>query len=95
MFVCALRIELFLSSTHSLKEKRAVIRPIIEGLHNRFSVAAAEVAHQERWQRCVVGIAAVAGTPSHVEEVLDACERFVWSFPDVEVTSMERTWLEE
>ena len=30
----------------------------------------------------------------HVAEVLDSVERFVWSFPEVEVVSAERSWLE-
>jgi uncharacterized protein YlxP (DUF503 family) len=30
----------------------------------------------------------------HVGEVLDNVERFVWSFPEVEVSSCERFWLE-
>ena len=38
------RFDLRLPAVHSLKEKRAVIRPIIDGARNRFQVAAAGVA---------------------------------------------------
>jgi len=71
-----------------------VVRPIIEGCRHRYSVAAAEVDHQDRWQRAGIGIAAVASSAGHVEEVADAVERFVWSFPEVEVISVTRHWLE-
>jgi len=37
---------------------------------------------------------AVASTASHVAEVLDEVERFVWSRPDVGVLSMSRSWLD-
>jgi hypothetical protein len=37
-------------------------------------------------------MAAVASTPGHVEEVLAEVERFVWSFPEVEVVGAERVW---
>ena len=94
MFVCALRIELFLPACHSLKEKRGQILPIIDGMRNRFHVAASETEFQDLWQRCAVGVAAVGSGVSHVEQVLDSCERFVWSFPEVEVTSTERFWLD-
>lgn len=77
---------------HSLKEKRAVIRPILDGSRNRYRVAAAEVGAHDAWQRAILGMAAVASTPTHVEEVLAEVERFVWSFPEVEVVSTERTW---
>jgi uncharacterized protein YlxP (DUF503 family) len=36
----------------------------------------------------------VAGTAGHVAEVLDRVERWVWSFPEVEVLEVERVWLE-
>jgi uncharacterized protein YlxP (DUF503 family) len=29
-----------------------------------------------------------------MEKVLDDCERFVWSFPELEVSTVERLWLE-
>ena len=79
---------------HSLKEKRAVIRPILDGARNRFRVASAEVDAQDAWQRAVLGMSTVASTASHAEDVLDEVERFVWSFPEVEVVSAERMWAE-
>ncbi|HEX7168863.1 MAG TPA: DUF503 domain-containing protein [Acidimicrobiales bacterium] len=92
MFVGAVRFELRLPNVHSLKEKRAVIRPILDGSRNRYRVASAEVGAQDSWQRAILGMSAVAASPSHVEEVLDEVERFVWSFPEVEVVSAERMW---
>lgn len=69
------------------------MRPVLDGCRNRFSVAAAEVGKQDRWQAAELAVATVASTPRHVAEVLDAVERFVWSFPEVEVVSCERHWL--
>ena len=57
-------------------------------------MASAEVGAQDAWQRAILGIAAVGATVGHVEEVLDEVERFVWSFPEVEVVSTDRTWAE-
>ena len=37
------------------------MKPILEGARQRYSVAAAEVAHQDLWQRAGLGLAAVAG----------------------------------
>jgi hypothetical protein len=87
-------LRLHLPQVRSLKDKRAVLRPILEGCRHRFSVATAEVGLQDLWQSAELGVAAVASTPRHVTEVLDAVERFVWSFPEVEVVSAERFWLE-
>jgi hypothetical protein len=94
MYVAAVRFDLHLPACHSLKEKRAVIKPILDGSRNRYRVAAAEVAHQDQWQRAVLGMATVASSPAHATDVLDRVERFVWSFPEVEVLAAERTWAE-
>jgi uncharacterized protein YlxP (DUF503 family) len=94
MFAAALEIELHLPNVHSLKEKRAVVKPIVEGARRRFAVAAAEVGQQDRWQRAELGVSAVGSTEGHVEDVLDRVERFVWSFPEVEVVDCARHWLE-
>lgn len=67
-----------------------MIRPILDGARNRFHVAASEVGYQDKWQRAELGFATVSGTASKIDEVLDAVERFVWSFPEVEVSSAER-----
>jgi len=95
MHVAALTVEVHLPAVHSLKEKRAVLRPILEGARRRFAVAAAEVDGQDLWQRATLGVAAVSGSVRHAEEVLDAVERFVWSFPEVEVTAWRRNWLSD
>jgi uncharacterized protein YlxP (DUF503 family) len=92
--VAALSLDLHLPHAHSLKDKRAVIKPIVEGCQRRFRVAAAEVDHQDRWQRAGLGVAAVSATPRHVADVLDEVERFVLSFPEVEVVACERRWLD-
>lgn len=95
MPVAALQVELHLRALHSLKEKRATIRPVLEGCRHRFSAAAAEVDHQDRWQRSTIAVAAVSGSAAHLVEVLDAVERFIWSFPELEVISCRRQWLED
>jgi uncharacterized protein YlxP (DUF503 family) len=87
-------MDLHLPESHSLKEKRAVLRPILEGSRRRFAVAAAEVDHQDRWQRATLAVAVVSASPGHATEVLDGVERFVWSFPEIEVLSSRRDWLD-
>lgn len=71
-----------------------MIKPILEGSRRRFQVAAAEIAFQDQWQRAGLGMAAVAADVGHVSDVLDQVERFVWSFPEVEVLECVRVWAE-
>ena len=62
-----------------------MVKPVLEGARRRFQVAAAEVGYQEKWQRTSLGFAAVGADSAHLTTVLQRVERFVWSFPEVEV----------
>lgn len=71
-----------------------MVRPVIDGARRRYEVAVAETGHADMWQRSLIGVAAVSGTAGKVVEVIDAVERFVWSFPELEVIEAQRRWLE-
>ena len=94
MFVLAEEVELRLPHAHSLKDKRQVVKSLVESSRRRFGVSAAEVGRQESWQRAVIGFAVVASSAGRAESVLDDVDRFVWSRSEVEVLSTERAWLE-
>jgi hypothetical protein len=74
-----------------LKEKRAVIKPILEGARRRYQVAAGEIAFQDKWQRALVGFSCVGPDgDGHAAAVIQRVEEFVSSFPEVEVLRAER-----
>lgn len=85
MRAAALRFELFLPHCQSLKEKRAVLRPITEGLRRRLSVSVAEVGYQNAWQRAVVGVALVAADARLLASQVDRVRRYVEDNLEVEV----------
>jgi len=94
MHVAIVRLELHIPASRSLKEKRAALRPIVEGIRHRFQLSVAEVGYQDKWQRALVGMAVVSDSYGHAVEVVDAVERWVWSKPDVEVCSFKTEWLD-
>ena len=94
LHAATLAFDLHVPQSRSLKAKRAVIKPIVEGLRHRYAVAAAEVDYQDQWQRAAVAVAAVGSSAGHVGDVLDAAERFVWSQPEIEVLSCDRRWFD-
>ena len=95
MHVLALEVKLHVNGSHSLKDKRQVVRSILDGARRRFGVASAEVGGQDTWQRAVLGFAAVGSSASHVEDVIDEVERFVWSHPEAEVVGTTRRWIDD
>ncbi|TQS44801.1 DUF503 domain-containing protein [Cryptosporangium phraense] len=90
MFTGTLEFDVVLpGDSRSLKAKRAYVRPVVAALR-RLEVSAAEVGLQDLHGRAAIGVAAVAGTASHVGEVLDACERLVAGRPELELLSVRR-----
>ena len=71
MIVAVLSIELHIPHSHSLKEKRMVLRRVKDRLQ-KFNVAVAEVEHHDLWQRAGLAVVAVSTTTEHVERELAA-----------------------
>jgi hypothetical protein len=90
MWIAWIEFDILLGDVHSLKEKRAVVRPIVGELRRRFDVSAAEVGDQDLHRRARIGAALVSADRAHAVEVLDAAERFVASRPEVELLSARR-----
>jgi hypothetical protein len=90
----AVRFDLHVPASRSLKAKRAAIRPVVDGLRHRFKVSVAEVDHQDQWQRASIGVALVDGSAAHLEEVMASVERFVATAPDLDLLDTETAWLE-
>ena len=68
MHVGMLRVELHVPQANSLKEKRQVVKSILDRSRSRFAVAAAEVEDQELHRKAVLGFASVSGDMSHAKE---------------------------
>jgi uncharacterized protein YlxP (DUF503 family) len=74
----------------SLKDKRQVVRSVSQRIRNKFHVAVAEVDDNDAWQIATIGVACVANSARHCDEVLAEIVAFVeQSRLDAEVTDVE------
>ena len=83
-------MDILLGDVLSLKEKRAVVKPIVRELRRRFDVAAAETEFQDLHRRSLVAVAAVAGDASHARAGVDACEEWVSGLPEITLVGARR-----
>jgi uncharacterized protein YlxP (DUF503 family) len=81
MIVGVCRVTLLVSESHSLKERRMVLRRIKDRVRNKFNVAIAEVGggeYADSWQSAQLGFAVVSNelgfTQAMVQKVLDCIE---------------------
>jgi uncharacterized protein len=72
-------VTLHLPASHSLKDKRQILRSLTERLRRAFNVAVAEVEEQDAWQTAVLGFAVVSNEAGHaerqVERIVEAIEQ--------------------
>jgi len=70
MVVGVLQIEVHVPMSHSLKDKRSVLKSLRDQLRGRFNVAVAELSSNEKWQRATVGVSTVGEDRAYVEGLL-------------------------
>ena len=90
MFVGWARVELLLPDARSLKDKRAVLRSILDGAHARIRCAAAEVGHQDLHQRADLGFSVVSNSSGHAATVIEEILRRVEIAPGAEMLRASR-----
>ncbi len=85
MTVGSLEVHLRVRSSHSLKEKRRVVRSIKERVRAKWNVSVAEVDDQDLWQSIVLGFAAVGSDSEVVVGMLDEIVRQLRVHPEAEL----------
>jgi uncharacterized protein YlxP (DUF503 family) len=93
--VGTLVVDVLLGDVHSLKQKRAVVRPIVAELRRRFEVAAGETGALDLHRRAEIAVATVSSRHGHAIEVLAECERFVAGRPEIELLSARTRVLDD
>jgi len=95
MRAAAVRVELHLPTPQSLKQKRAVLRPLIEGLRRIGSYSVAEVDHHDSWQRAAIGVAIAAPDGRSMAMQISKLHRYLDDQLEVEVLEVLLSELEE
>ena len=90
MWIGWIEFDVLLGDVHSLKGKRAAIRPIIAELRRATEASVAEVGEQDLHRRTVIGVGVVASGADRVTDTLDRAERLVADRPEVTLLSARR-----
>jgi uncharacterized protein YlxP (DUF503 family) len=90
MTVGMLSIALRIPGAQTLKDKRRVLRSLLEIGRRRFGVSAAEVADHDLAGNATIGACFVSSSAAHVEHTLQALCSWIESHPEVEVYDVWR-----
>lgn len=89
MIVGTCRVELMIPGSNSLKDRRQVVKSLVEHLRNKFNISVAEVEDPQVWRRAVIGIACVANQTVFVNQVLNKVVDAIRSDPRVSISDYE------
>ena len=89
-----LTLELRLDESHSLKDKRQVVKGLKDRLRNDFNVSVAEIDYQDLWQRALLAVVTVSSAHSHAESVLQNVENRAATLVGPMLVSTNVEWIE-
>lgn len=89
MVIGVLTVELFFRGVNSLKDKRKILKSILDKIKARFNVSVAEVDKQDAWQFSVIGITFLSNENGHVYQTLASVARFIEGFPEAEIIRVQ------
>ncbi|MFO7154773.1 MAG: DUF503 domain-containing protein [Caldicoprobacter oshimai] len=77
MVIGVCKINLLIEEAFSLKEKRRIVKSLIERLKSRFNASIAEIGLNDKWQSAAIGIACVSNEGGHIDSMLSSIIEFV------------------
>jgi uncharacterized protein YlxP (DUF503 family) len=82
-------VHLRVTNSLSLKDKRQVVKGLIDRLRRSFNVSVAEVGLTDKWREAEVAFACVSSSAKRANQVLSKATDQIERNPEVEVVSVE------
>ena len=83
------KIYLYADWVHSLKEKRAIVKSIIDKVKNRFNISIAEVENLDMHKSIVLGLACVSNSTRHSDSCIQKVIEYIEQNTEVVVERIE------
>lgn len=94
MIVGISSFELHLPASRSLKDKRRVVKSLVDKIHQRFRVSVAETDFHDLHQRAEISMAAVTNGEGEMEKLMEEIRSLVENQPEAFLTRWDPQILE-
>ncbi|HEX4164738.1 MAG TPA: DUF503 domain-containing protein [Bryobacteraceae bacterium] len=91
--VGVLTLEIHVEDSHSLKEKRHVVKSLKDRLRERFNVSVAEIDGLDSWQHAVIAAVTVSSERVRAEQILQGAESHAAGLLGGALTASNVEWL--
>ncbi len=93
MIIGLLTLQLHIPASESLKDKRMVVKSLIDRIRNRFNVSISEIDAHDLWQRSVIAIAMVANQTLIIQKVFEKIRNIFIQETSIEVLNCDIEFL--
>jgi uncharacterized protein YlxP (DUF503 family) len=89
MIVGAAIVEIRIHGSHSLKQRRGVVRSITRRISNRYNLSIAEVGGQDTWQRAELGLCSAGTDRQRVRSQIESAVAFIEGLHLAEIIAVD------
>lgn len=89
MVVGVLSVDLLVTDSNSLKDKRQVVKSLLDRIRNKYHVSAAELDKLDTWRRAVIGVACISNDRDTANGILNKVLAGIESNPRVSVAGCQ------
>ena len=90
MRVIVIKVSLRADWSHSLKEKRMIVKSIISKLQNKFNISVSEIENQDIHNLITIGIAGIALDSKVCDSTIDNIINYIEDITDAEIINIEQ-----
>lgn len=90
MLVGIVNLKIYIPFSHSLKEKRSIVKSLCAKVKNIFNVSIAEVEDQDVHQTIGLGFAVVSNNRKHIDSTIDKVVNYIESNIQGEIIAIYR-----
>jgi len=89
MIIGSCRLDLYFPGSNSLKDKRHILKSLIQRTRAAFNVAIAEVEHHDDWRLATIAIVTVSNESSFSSQVIQGALRLIEKNPELELLEIQ------
>lgn len=89
MNILFMKITLRASWVHSLKEKRMIVKSIVQKLKNKFNISVSEVEEQDVHKTIVIGIVGICANSAQSDSTMENIITFIECNTDAEIVDIQ------
>ena len=78
--ICTVLFHLYIHGSHSLKNKRSIIKPIIHRLHREFNISVSEIDKMDVWNEAILVCAHVSNDKNFSQSYIQRIKAFILKY---------------